>query len=277
MQGTQELTVAWLRSSARPLFLAHVAAFAFIVEERMKPSLRGLDPFWTLAVLLAFPLGALLLVESRTNRGRIIGALGGLLALAAPVGRWAVGERDSFIVHPDWLVVPTVGAAVIVAIGAFLDLDREKWGLGLGDWRWWGPRAGALGLAIIPFVLVSSAVFPDLLAYYPSKNARGTADVFVLAMLGRGLYFVAWEWFFRGFLVFGLAPAVGVPGAVGIQAYPFLLLHRSKPISEMSTSFSGALLLGAFCWRARSVVPAILLHWWMNVSMELLGWLNSSA
>lgn len=259
------------------MFLAHVAAAAFIVEERMKPSLRGLEPFWTLTVLLAFPLGALLIVESRTSRGRVIGAAGALLAIAAPVARWAVGTRDVFVQNPSWLVVPAVGATAIVAIGALLDLDRERWGLGLGDWRWWAPKAGALGLAIIPFVLISAALFPDLLAYYPSKNARGTVDVFIVAMLGRGLYFVAWEWFFRGFMVFGLAPAVGVPGAVATQAYPFLLLHRGKPISEMSTSFTGALLLGAFCFRARSVVPAILLHWWMNVSMELLGWISSRA
>lgn len=274
---TAELNLTWLRASWRPVVLAHVGAFALIVEERMKPALKGLEPFWTVTLLLAFPLGMLLVVESRTLRGRLIGALGASLAIAAPVARWAVGTRDAFTQHPDWLVVPALGALAIVGIGAILDLDRERWGLGLGDWRWWGPRAGALGLAIIPFVGLSAAMFPDLLAFYPSRNARGPADVFALAMLGRGVYFVAWEWFFRGFLVFGLAPATGAPGAIAIQAYPFLLLHRNKPLSEMSTSFTGAVVLGAFCWRARSVVPAILLHWWMNVSMELLGWLSSSA
>lgn len=260
------------RSLVGPLILAHVAAFAFLVDERMRPTLNWLEPVWIVALLLAFPLGAALAVEGRHVGGRVIGGLFGAGALVMPVGRWLISSpREVFIDHPAWLIAPTAACVAVLAVTAAIDLDLDRFGLGKGDVRWWAPRTALLLAACVPFVLIAASLFPSLLEYYPSKIARGGNDVFVQAMLGRGLYFVAWEWFFRGFLVFGLAPAIGTRGALLAQAYPFLLLHRTKPVAEMSTSFTGAIALGAFCLRARSMWPAFLLHYFLNVLVEVAG------
>lgn len=249
-----------------------MAAFALIVDERMRPSLSGLEPFWTIALLLCFPLGAALAVEARTVPGRVVGAVFGLGALVVPVGRWVLGyKRDVFVDDPTILVAPTCACLAVLAVTAWLDLDLNRFGLGRGDVRWWVPRTAVLLAACVPFVLISAWLFPSLLEFYPSRSARGSNEVFIKVMLGRGLYFVAWEWFFRGFLVFGLAPAIGVRGALVAQAYPFLLVHRTKPVAEMCTSFTGAVGLGAFSWRAGTMWPAFLLHWFLNVTMEVTG------
>lgn len=260
------------RSLVRLIALAHVAAAAFLIDERMRPQVDWLEPFWTVALLLAFPLGAAVAIDGRRTAFRVIGGVFGLGALVMPVGRWVTSQpRELFLHQPELLIVPTFVCLGIIAIVAVLDLDLDRYGLGRGDLAWWGPRTVALLAACVPFILVAAWLFPALLEYYPSKIARGGARPFVEAMLGRGVYFAAWEWFFRGYLLFGLAPAIGARGAILTQSYPFLLVHRTKPVAEMGASFTGSLGLAAFCWRGGSMWPAFLLHWFMNVLMEVIG------
>ena len=73
-------------------------------------------------------------------------------------------------------------------------------------------------------------------------------------------YWMGWEYLWRGFVLFGTAPAVGAPLAVVIQTVPFAILHAQKPPAEAYLSVLGGLALGALVWRCRSFWIAVPIH-----------------
>ena len=82
-------------------------------------------------------------------------------------------------------------------------------------------------------------------------------------------YMIAWEWFFRGFLLFGLKKAFPTWFAVLVQAALFMLLHWNKPWAEIASSFAGGILLGMVALRCRSFLPCFLLHFMVSSSFDL--------
>lgn len=84
-----------------------------------------------------------------------------------------------------------------------------------------------------------------------------------------GLYMFCWEFFFRGYLLFGLAKTIKWP-AVIVQAIPFALLHLGKPASEVIMSFPAGIILGILALRAKSFVPAFALHWAASIAFDIL-------
>jgi membrane protease YdiL (CAAX protease family) len=93
-----------------------------------------------------------------------------------------------------------------------------------------------------------------------------------------GFYFFCWEFFFRGFLLFGLAKFkfLGPWGAVLAQTIPFTLLHwslvpaASKPPMEIISAFFGGLILGALAIRTKSFVYGFVIHWAISLGLDLL-------
>ena len=95
--------------------------------------------------------------------------------------------------------------------------------------------------------------------------------------LGMGFYMFCWEFFFRGFLLFGLMKTrLGTTGAVLAQAVPFALLHwswqavASKPSQEVIGSFIAAIVLGILAVRTRSFLYGYLAHWGVSLTLDLI-------
>ncbi|MBV9850702.1 MAG: CPBP family intramembrane metalloprotease [Armatimonadetes bacterium] len=95
--------------------------------------------------------------------------------------------------------------------------------------------------------------------------------------MGMGFYMFCWEFFFRGFLLFGLMRTrLGAVGAVLTQAVPFALLHwswqagASKPPLEVLGSFLAAILLGLLAVRTRSFLYGYLAHWAVSLTLDLI-------
>ncbi len=84
------------------------------------------------------------------------------------------------------------------------------------------------------------------------------------------LYMFCWEWFFRGFALFGAAQGLGFIPAIAIQAALFGLAHFGKPPVEMGSAFAGGLVLGILAWREKSFFPAFLIHALIHVSWAIL-------
>lgn len=258
------------------LVVVHVAALALLVQVKHAPKLGLLEPAWVAALCLGLPLAAVAAMDAtrRAALARAIGLFAAAAALAPAAWRFATGgPKSAFLDDPATLLGP---AAVAVALGALAvaagRVDPDRWGLGLGDWRWWGPRTAALVGGIVPLVLVGAWLSPELVAFYPDeKVARASLLGLARVQLGVGLYMLAWEFFYRGFLLFGVGRREGPLAAAIVQAFPFFLMHRSKPELEMASSFVGGVALGLFCWRARSFWPAFLLHWALNATMDLVG------
>jgi membrane protease YdiL (CAAX protease family) len=124
--------------------------------------------------------------------------------------------------------------------------------------------------AMLPFLIYFSrqfAIRADYARYLPVTN---TPFDWLFLIGSLVLYMLCWEWYFRGFGLFGLAQGFGPLVAITIQALAFGLAHAGKPPVEMVGAFAGGAILGALCWREKSFVPAFFTHTLIHVTWAIL-------
>jgi len=141
-----------------------------------------------------------------------------------------------------------------------------RWGLTIGRWKWTlGLTAmGVVGMAILLLIAVRMPVFQD---YYGDRGPDAGALWPWLGALAVEMF--AWEFFFRGYLLFGLEPALGEL-AIYVQMIPFAIAHAGKPEAETLSSIAGGILVGYIVRQSRSFWPAFLLHLMLGALIHLL-------
>lgn len=150
-----------------------------------------------------------------------------------------------------YLLIP-----LLVIVLAFRKSPRE-YGFQWGDWR------AGLALTAIVIALAAPVLWfiarsdPAMLRYY-AKQWSAAAPVFTFLDL------IGWEFFFRGFLLFGYARKFG-SHALWLQAVPFALAHLSKPAVETYSTIFGGFLFGLVAWRTKSFVYPFLIHWFITM------------
>jgi membrane protease YdiL (CAAX protease family) len=116
-----------------------------------------------------------------------------------------------------------------------------------------------------------SASMPDMKAEYPMF--RGLLARHDLALPYEAayvlLYYVAWESYFRGYLLFGLERSLGAAEAVLVQTTSSCLVHIGKPPAELLASIPFGVVLGIVALRTRSFWPGLLVHAALGVSLDL--------
>lgn len=164
---------------------------------------------------------------------------------------------------------------VLLAVAAWRGKVRlGDFGLGLGDWRWWGPRTIAAVVVLGILGPVALLVFPDLQAFYPAHaHHNAPAGVIAETQFAMVLSIFGWEMLFRGVLLFVLARRGDVWMAIEACAIVFFLGHLDKPFSELALSLPGGIIAGIFAWRARSFLPVWILHAWQLMLMNVGAWI----
>jgi len=151
-----------------------------------------------------------------------------------------------------------------------LRLSLRDLGMRAGD-----VRAGLTAVAaLFPFValllLWPSSGQADFRAEYPLfRSAGGPVSLFIAYELVYGVYYIGWEFFYRGFMLFGLKDSVGALNAVLIQTIPSTLVHIGKPQGEVFAAVLGGVLFGAIALRTRSILYVFLLHWLIGVGLDV--------
>jgi len=151
----------------------------------------------------------------------------------------------------------------ISALAAYPIYGRRphELGLGLGD-----ARRGLALLAIgIPLALLAAYLSAEpggpLAAVYPlHRGLTRAAGSFVPFALLYGLYYLGFEYHFRGFLLLGLAERLGPAAANVLQAGLVTLVHVGKPGIELAAAFPASLAFGWVTLRTRSIWYALLIH-----------------
>ncbi|MCE5314779.1 MAG: CPBP family intramembrane glutamic endopeptidase [Armatimonadota bacterium] len=109
-------------------------------------------------------------------------------------------------------------------------------------------------------------VFAD----YPRLNPFTTAPMTMLfAEASYGMYMFCWEFFFRGYLLFGLHRSIGW-SAILVQAIAFGILHAGKPGIEIIASFGAGVILGIIALNAKSFMPGFVLHWVASITFDIM-------
>jgi len=148
-------------------------------------------------------------------------------------------------------------------------------------WQAGNRRAGWLVLSWgIPLVLVMAwlssgqpefrqqyPLFISKLQNFPLKGQNIT--VFILYEFTYIFYYIGWEFFFRGFALFGLKDSMGTTGALIFQAVISTLLHLSKPMPELIMALPGGIIFGLVALRCRSIRSVIIAHWVLGFSLDL--------
>jgi hypothetical protein len=170
------------------------------------------------------------------------------------------------------LIIPVV--AVLLCSAQPLEA-LAKLGFELGDYR--------LGLKIIlisiPFCALSAFIGsndPKLKDYYPySKKACKSPTTFVLYEASYlFLYYVAWEFAFRGFFLFSIAGMAagsrpGILAAILVQTIVSTVYHLGHPDTEIFSSFIGGIIFGTIAYATKSFLYTIFIH-------SLIGILNDT-
>ena len=81
------------------------------------------------------------------------------------------------------------------------------------------------------------------------------------------VYLFAWEFLFRGFLLFGLKEKLK-ESSILIQMIPFVLLHFEKPGIEAISTIIMGIYLGYIVYRGNSYWPAFIIHLFINISFR---------
>jgi membrane protease YdiL (CAAX protease family) len=147
-------------------------------------------------------------------------------------------------------------AIPLLVIGLVFRDRLADYGFSLGDWRT-GLKWTAIFALVGAPLLILVARTPAMTDYY-NRFPAAVGRLIPTAALD----LIGWEFFFRGFLLFGLMRLMG-PTAVVAQAVPFALAHIGKPEAETLTTIFGGTLFGWLAWKSRSFVYPFLLHWFI--------------
>lgn len=151
-----------------------------------------------------------------------------------------------------------VALYLVIPVGVILLVFRKAprdYGFQWGDWQAGLKLTGLLMLVGAPILWWVARSSPAMVDYYAQQWNGATPLITFLDLIG-------WEFFFRGFLLFGYARIFGAH-ALWLQAVPFALAHLGKPAVETYTTIFGGFLFGLAAWRTRSFVYPFLMHWFV--------------
>ena len=156
----------------------------------------------------------------------------------------------------------------IIPMAVILLLFREKpaaYGFRIGNWRTGllFTFAGCVGMAIILWFVART---PSMESYYSARAPENTLYLFWIT----AVEYSAWEFMWRGFLLFGLASFLGPGPAIWLQAVPFAFMHLGKPEFEALTTIFGGAAFGYVAWKSRSFLYPFFIHWFMIAFTYLL-------
>ena len=154
---------------------------------------------------------------------------------------------------------------LLIPLAAGLLLFRDKpqdYGIRIGHWKSSVILTVAC-LAAMTLILYGVSKMPEFRSYY-GKDAIEWSDL----LLDTALHMFAWEFLFRGYMLFGLEKSIG-KSAIFVQVIPFVLLHIGKPFLETLFCIPGGFIFGYVAYRTRSFLPCFVIHFGIYVMMNL--------
>jgi uncharacterized protein len=156
----------------------------------------------------------------------------------------------------------------LIAIVVLLRKNPLDLGLRVGNIRIWGVYVLVTCVVLIPILYFASRL-SEFQSYYKTENFS-----FIRYLLENTVYLLAWEYIFRGFLLFGMKDKFH-EGSILIQMIPFVLLHLGKPELETYSTLITGIYFGYVCYRGNSYWPAFVIHLFINISFVTIinfGW-----
>ena len=184
---------------------------------------------------------------------------GGPLAQSYPYYYWFLTTAITLLLVP----------AIVARFGTKERLSH--YGFRLGNQKLGWSITGVAWVLMIPVVILAIIVYPPFLVKYPlSKVVAGSWQAFLPYQLAYGVYMFSWEYFFRGFMLFGLERKFG-NYSILIQTIPFAVMHYSKPLPEALGSIIAGVLLGVLAFETRTFLYGAVIHWLVAMTMDVVA------
>jgi membrane protease YdiL (CAAX protease family) len=161
-----------------------------------------------------------------------------------------------------------LGALPALVVRLVFKESLADYGVQRGDTRF-SLKALLILLPVMVALTYPAARAPGFLAEYPVDPGAGSSAAAFLSHAGTYLlYYAGWEFFFRGFMQFGLRGALGDWNAILVQTLASCLIHIGKPAGEIYGAILAGLVWGLLVFRTRSLWPVVLMHWVLGVSLD---------
>jgi len=217
-------------------------------------ALSGLETLEAPLILLLAPILLILWVYygKSAHFVHFFGGSGGLR------GR---GGQDVYAVIYEYLAAFLVLFCIpALLVKAGFKKSLREFGLQHGDARE-GLRLTAVALPVLLAAVYLGSADPAVQAEYPqAKSTMGHLAPFLIVEGFYLIYYLGWEFFFRGFMLFGLEQHYGALTAILIQTIPSAIVHIGKPFPEAFAAIFAGLIFGYVAVRSRSVFYPLLLH-----------------
>lgn len=192
----------------------------------------------------------------------------------------------------EWLAY-AAGVLLVVVLPALLirygfRQDLRDYGLGL-------PRRDRLRLTLVSSALLFAVSIPAFLIAARDPGMRATYPLyrgsfeslgdFAVYEAGYFAFFVAIEFIFRGYLLFGVyrfirdrgGQGAGGPilfgyNAIFISMLGYTASHLGKPLPELWGTLLWGVAAGTVVLATRSIWGIVVVHWLLNVLLDLVIW-----
>lgn len=177
---------------------------------------------------------------------------------------WTGFHLLTFVLMP-WIVIRVLLREKMRDFGWRINETAQHW------------RGYLLLLSPILVFVVLVSFGEDFVAHYPFYRQADRSWVDLLAW--ELLYisqFIFLEFFFRGFLLHALRPAIGA-NAIWVMCVPYLMIHFPKLWLEATGAILFGLFLGILALRSRSIWGGVLVHAGVALSMDIAALLRKSG
>lgn len=195
------------------------------------------------------------------------------IVYASPNFYYEYVSRDKMFSRIYWFLADGI---LMFAIPALIIkfIFKEKisdYGFRLGDVKFGLYSAGIFFIVMLITVWIVSGS-QKFAATYPQGGSKvsGSLMIFLVYELCVLVYMLGWEFFWRGYALFGLKQKFGYY-SIFIQMIPFFILHKGKPEIELFASIFAGLILGVQALRSNSFIYCWILHWLVMFSIDGLS------
>jgi len=135
-------------------------------------------------------------------------------------------------------------------------------------------------LTYILIIILCLLIFPLLLVYSKTKEAGEYIPLaqpdewnilnLILNILSWFIYLTAYEFYFRGLIIFSLSRAAGTLPAIAIMTSLYTFVHLSRGKVKAWGSLIMGFLSGFLALYSGSFFPSLVIHFFISITMDIL-------
>jgi len=152
--------------------------------------------------------------------------------------------------------------------------DLSDFGFKTGDIKT-GAKFVLLSLPLIATGMIISVLMPEFQPpffrdVYPAIPAvKNSLSGFFLSLCFLILYYASFEFFYRGWLLFGLRKKLGDLFSILIQTIPSVMIHIHSPDAELFAAIPAEIFFGWLALKTGSIFYPFLIHLFVGITIEL--------